>query len=73
MAAAANLINMGWPGDQRAAWDRLRQDIPTGPASPSHRARPPPGAAKNRPVVRDSDGLSSGRAGAEEVLYRFRR
>lgn len=60
MAAAANLINMGWPGVQRTAQDRLQQDIPTGPASPAHRARPPSSEAKNRPVVRDSDGISGG-------------
>ncbi len=63
MAAAANLINMGWPGVQRTAEDRLHQDIPTGPASPAHRARPPSSKAKNRSVVRDSDDLSGGRAG----------
>ena len=73
MVAAANLINMGWPGVQRTAKDRLHQDIPTGPASPAHLARPPSSTAKNRPVVRDSDGLRGGRSGGVGVLYRFRR
>jgi len=77
MVAAANLINMGWRGVQRTAEDRLHRDISTGPASPAHRTRPPSSMAKNRPVVRDSDGRSAGRAGGMGggggVLYRFRK
>lgn len=74
MAAAANLINTGWTWVQRTAEDRLHQDIPTGPASPTHRVRPPSSMSKNRAAARDSDGLSGGRArGVRGALDRFRR
>lgn len=65
------LIWDGPPWVQRAAEDRLHQDIPTAPASPTHRARPPSGRSINRPSVRDSDGLGGGRA-RQETRHRFR-
>lgn len=67
MAGAANLINTGGPGVRRTTEDRLRQDIPTGPASPSHVPNLAC-TAKKGPSTTDSDGQSSGESGEGVLL-----